>query len=133
LAVRLGVADRVLFLGPVADVRRIYFAADMHVHPTFYDPCSGVVIEALACGLPVITTKFNGAAELMNPPGVGVVVNDPHDHAALAAAMTKYLDPVCRDAAGRAARRAATAWTIEHHYRRWLEIFAEVAASRRAA
>jgi UDP-glucose:(heptosyl)LPS alpha-1,3-glucosyltransferase len=133
LATRLGVADRVVFLGPVADVRRVYFAADLHVHPTFYDPCSGVVVEALACGLPVVTTRFNGAAELMHPSGAGVVLDDPHDHAALAAALAKFLDPVRRDAAGRAARRAATAWTIEHHYRRWLEVFAEVAERRRAA
>jgi UDP-glucose:(heptosyl)LPS alpha-1,3-glucosyltransferase len=133
LAVRLGVADRVVFLGPAADVRRIYFAADLHVHPTFYDPCSGVVIEALACGLPVVTTRFNGAAELMQPPGCGIVVDDPHDHRALSAALARFLDPVRRDAAGRAARRAATAWTIEHHYRRWLEVFAEVAERRRAA
>ena len=133
LAGRLGVVDRVIFLGPSADVRRIYFAADLHVHPTFYDPCSGVVIEALACGLPVITSRFNGAAELMRPLAEGFVLNDPHDHAALADAMTQLLDPVRRDACARAARFAASGWTIEHHYRRWLEVFAEVAARRRAA
>ena len=133
LARRLGVARRVVFLGPVADVRRVYFAADLHVHPTFYDPCSGVVIEALACGLPVITTRFNGAAELLHPPREGFVLDDPHDHAALADALTTLLDPVCRDACGRAARQAAATWTIEHHVRRWLEVFAEVAERRRAA
>jgi len=133
LARRLGVARRVVFLGPVADVRRVYFAADLHAHPTFYDPCSGVVIEALACGLPVITTRFNGAAELLHPPREGFVLDDPHDHAALADALTTLLDPVCRDACGRAARQAAATWTIEHHVRRWLEVFAEVAERRRAA
>jgi UDP-glucose:(heptosyl)LPS alpha-1,3-glucosyltransferase len=133
LAGKLGVADRVIFLGPASDVRRIYFAADLHVHPTFYDPCSGVVIEALACGLPVVTSRFNGAAELMKPPSEGFVIDDPHDHAALANAMTLLLDPVRRDACGRAARVAASQWTIEHHYRRWLDVFAEVAARRRAA
>ncbi|HEY1380869.1 MAG TPA: glycosyltransferase family 4 protein [Gemmataceae bacterium] len=133
LAARLGVAARVMFVGPAADVRRVYFAADLHVHPTFYDPCSGVVIEALACGLPVVTSRYNGAAELMHPPREGFVLDDPHDHAALANALAQLLDPVRRDACGRAARQAAAAWTIEHHYRRWLDVFAEVADRRRAA
>lgn len=133
LAARLGLADRVIFIGPAADVRRVYFAADVHVHPTFYDPCSGVVIEALACGLPVVTTRYNGAAELMDKWGAGIILDNPHDHAALAAALGEFLDPVCRDFAGRAARRAAAQWSIEHHYQQWLEVFAEVAARRRAA
>jgi UDP-glucose:(heptosyl)LPS alpha-1,3-glucosyltransferase len=133
LARRLGVARRVVFLGPAADVRRVYFAADLHVHPTFYDPCSGVVIEALACGLPVVTSRYNGAAELMHPPREGFVLDDPHDHAVLAECLVKLMDPVRRDACARAARQAAAAWTIEHHYRQWLDVFAEVARRRRAA
>src|SRR5205085_5096840 len=103
LAERLGIANRVKFVGPTADVRRVYFAADVHVHPTFYDPCSGVVIEALTCGLPVVTSRHNGAAELMSPPREGFVIDDPHDHAALAGALAALLDPVRRDACGRAA------------------------------
>jgi UDP-glucose:(heptosyl)LPS alpha-1,3-glucosyltransferase len=133
LARRLGLADRVVFAGPVRDVRRVFFAADFHVHPTFYDPCSSVVIEALTCGLPVVTSRYNGAAELMRSGREGFVVGDPHDHAALADALAQLLDPVRRDACGRAARQAAAAWTIDHHYRRWLDLFEEVAGRRRAA
>jgi UDP-glucose:(heptosyl)LPS alpha-1,3-glucosyltransferase len=130
---RLGIGDRVNFIGPIADVRRVYFAADLHVHPTFYDPCSGVVIEAMACGLPVITSRFNGAAELMQAPRDGFVLDDPHDHAALADTLIQLMDPVRRDACGRVARQSASRWTIEHHYRRWLDVFAEAADGRRAA
>jgi UDP-glucose:(heptosyl)LPS alpha-1,3-glucosyltransferase len=132
LARRLGIERRVAFVGPCADVRRLYFAADLHVHPTFYDPCSGVVLEALACGLPVITTRFNGAAELL-PPAAGVVLDDPHDDRSLATHLTAFLDPVRRDEASRAAREASRAWTLEHHYARWLDVFQEVAGMRRAA
>ena len=64
LAKDLGLSDRVRFVGYCPDVRDAYFASDFLVHPTFYDPCSNVVLEALACGLPVITTRDNGAAEL---------------------------------------------------------------------
>ena len=76
---RLSLNDRVLFLGHRADPRDCYFAADYLVHPTFYDPCSLVALEALACGLPVITTRFNGASEFLSPPADGIVIDDPHD------------------------------------------------------
>ncbi len=133
LAVRLGVADRFLFLGFRADPKDAYFAADFLVHPTFYDPCSLVALEALACGLPVITTAYNGASELLSVPENGLVVPDPHDSAALVAAIETMLDPDYRRTAAVSARHAAAAWTFEHHYRALLEVFAEVRAAKRAA
>jgi UDP-glucose:(heptosyl)LPS alpha-1,3-glucosyltransferase len=133
LARRLGVADRVRFLGYVADMRDAYFAADCFVHPTFYDPCSNVVLEAMTCGLPVITTRHNGAGELMRPPREGFVVDDPHDHGRLAECLAALLDPARRAACAREARRTAALWTFEHHYRAMLAVFAEAAARKCAA
>jgi UDP-glucose:(heptosyl)LPS alpha-1,3-glucosyltransferase len=133
LAARLGVAGRVRFLGYCADMRDAYFTADFFVHPTFYDPCSNVVLEAMACGLPVVTTRHNGASELMHPPREGYVIDDPHDHARLAECLTRLLDPARRAACAQAARRAAAQWTFEHHYRQMLAVFAEAAARKRAA
>ncbi|HZY89911.1 MAG TPA: glycosyltransferase family 4 protein [Gemmataceae bacterium] len=133
LARRLGVADRVRFIGYCTDMRNCYFAADFFVHPTFYDPCSHVVLEAMACGLPVITTRYNGASELMRPPREGDVIDDPHDHARLADCLARMLDPARRSACAQAARRAAAGWTFEHHYRQMLAVFAEAAARKRAA
>jgi UDP-glucose:(heptosyl)LPS alpha-1,3-glucosyltransferase len=133
LAKSLGVADRVRFLGHRADPRDCYFAADFLVHPTFYDPCSLVVLEALACGLPVVTTRYNGASELLSVPDTGLVVDDPHDADALAGAIGKMLDLGYRRAAGPAARQAASRWTFEAHYRALLDVFGEVRAVKRAA
>jgi UDP-glucose:(heptosyl)LPS alpha-1,3-glucosyltransferase len=133
LARRLGVADRVRFLGYDGEMRQSYFGADYLVHPTFYDPCSLVVLEALACGLPVITTRYNGAGELLSSPKEGYVLPDPHDHRRLAWCMTQLLDPAHRNACAQAARRTAAQWTFEHHYRQLLQIFAEAAARKRAA
>ena len=53
------------------DIVNCYFVSDFLVHPTFYDPCSHVVLEAMTCGLPVITTRYNGASELLHPPREG--------------------------------------------------------------
>lgn len=133
LARSLGIADRVVFLGHRADPKDLYFAADFLVHPTFYDPCSLVVLEALACGLPVVTTRYNGAAELFRQPDEGLVVDDPHDAPALAAAVTRMLDRSYRVAASQAARQAAGRWTFDHHYRSLLEVFGEVRQVKRAA
>ncbi len=133
LAQRLGIDDRVRFVGPQRDVQNCYFAADFLVHPTFYDPCSLVALEALACGLPVITTRFNGASELLTPPRDGYVVDDPHDAKRLSWCMIQLLDPQRRAACSQAARRTAGHWTFEQHYREILEVFEEAARRRQAA
>ncbi len=65
LAGRLGLAKTVHLAGFQQDIRPPFWASDFFVLPTYYDPCSLVVFEALACGLPVITTACNGAGELI--------------------------------------------------------------------
>jgi UDP-glucose:(heptosyl)LPS alpha-1,3-glucosyltransferase len=139
LVQRLGISDRVRFVGYCADMRDAYFAADLLVHPTFYDPCANVVLEAMACGLPVITTRNNGASELMTPTGVGgecaegLVLDDPHDHDRLRESLEAMLDSGRRRRCAAAARENATRWTFEHHYRGMLAILAEAAARKREA
>jgi UDP-glucose:(heptosyl)LPS alpha-1,3-glucosyltransferase len=62
-AERLDIASRVHFLGPLADVKPVYGAADALILPTLYDPFPNVCVEALACGLPVFTSPKCGAAD----------------------------------------------------------------------
>ena len=132
LADRRGVAGRFLFLGFRRDPQDAYFAADFLAHPTFYDPCSLVALEAVACGLPVVTTRYNGASELLGDPPAGVVVDDPHDAGELGAALERMIDPATRaEAAGRTGR-AAAAWTFEDHYRALVRVFAGVRDRKRA-
>lgn len=71
-------SPRVRFLGPVAGVADLLAAADVFVLPTIYDPSSNACLEALAAGLPVITTNANGFAEIMeeNVHGSTVRVGD---------------------------------------------------------
>lgn len=133
LAERLGVADRLRFLGFRADPKDAYFAADFLVHPTFYDPCSLVVLEGLACGLPIITTRYNGAAELLTPPNEGLVIDNPHDAPELAKALTQMTDGAYRQHASQAARLAANRWTFEDHYQSLLAIFQDASQMKRAA
>jgi UDP-glucose:(heptosyl)LPS alpha-1,3-glucosyltransferase len=133
LAQHLGIADRVSFVGLCNDMRNAYFAADFLVHPTFYDPCSLVVLEALACALPVITSRANGASELLQASREGFVVDDPQDHQRLAWCMWQLMDPERRSACSQAARKTAAQWTFEQHYRQLVKVFAEAALRKRAA
>ncbi len=76
-AQRLGLARHVQFLGFVDDIRPCFAGSDLFAFPTFYDPCSLVVLEAMAAGLPVITTRQNGAAELLTDSIHGFVIDSP--------------------------------------------------------
>ena len=96
-AARLEIASAVRFLEPAAEVAPFYAAADVLAHPTWYDPCSRVVLEALCHGLPVVTTRFNGAAEVVQQGKNGVVIDTPGDAAELAAAIGQCLTPKLRD------------------------------------
>ena len=90
--------DGVKFLGPVNGLERLLSAADMFVLPTIYDPFSNACLEALAAGLPVITTNANGFSEIIEPGVEGEVIAAPHDTGAIAAALEKWSDPARRAA-----------------------------------
>ena len=75
---RLGVGDRIHFLGTVPDLAPLYRAADVLVHLTRYDPFANVCLEALACGTPVVTTERNGASDILTEAlGAVVSAEDP--------------------------------------------------------
>lgn len=131
LAERLGVRQRVQFLGFRPNPKNAYHAADFLIHPTFYDPGSLVALEALACGLPVVTSRFNGNAELLIPNETGIVVPDPHDHQALGAAITEMANPQKLRHRQHAARESAHRWTFEDHISQFMSILHEVAAKKR--
>ncbi len=131
-AAALGVAGRCSFPGFVPDVVPFFAAADLFLHPTYYDPCSLVVLEALASALPVVTTRSDGASELMTDRVHGRVVDDPADAARLAAALAEVADARFRSPAASAARDLARALSLESNFRRVAEVHAE-AVERRAA
>jgi UDP-glucose:(heptosyl)LPS alpha-1,3-glucosyltransferase len=93
LASDLGVNDRVRFAGPTDNPAAFYRAADFFVLPTRSDPCSLVVLEALAMGVPVISTRQNGACEIMTDGREGRILSDPDDLPGLVSAMIQMLDP----------------------------------------
>lgn len=86
----LPASARTQFLGEVKGTRELMAAADVFVLPTIYDPFSNATLEAMAAGLPVITTEANGFAEVMRPGADGEILRDPSDIDGIAAGIEKW-------------------------------------------
>jgi UDP-glucose:(heptosyl)LPS alpha-1,3-glucosyltransferase len=102
-------AGPVRFTGPRRDVERMYAAADLFALPSLHEGCPVAILEALASGLPVVTSRATGAPELLPGPLAELLVDDPRDVAAVAARIRLGLDPVRRATLVAAARAAGCA------------------------
>jgi len=122
LAWALGVNHRIRFLGPTACMEAVYGSADILVHPAIYEPFSNACLEAMACGLPVVTSRINGASEIISPGYNGAVVEDPADSVALAHAIEPFLDPKVRSPAAVAARQTAASLPMALNVQRTLAL-----------
>jgi UDP-glucose:(heptosyl)LPS alpha-1,3-glucosyltransferase len=111
-----------------------YAAADAYVHPTYYDPCSLVLLEAAACGLPIVTTRrHNGAAELFREDAEMLLVNDPSDHDALVERVDALCDSQLRDELGAAARRVALRHPFERNVAELVKLYERTVPRKLAA
>jgi UDP-glucose:(heptosyl)LPS alpha-1,3-glucosyltransferase len=132
IANRLGIAGQVLFLGKLDQIEEAYAAADVAIQPTHYDACSLATLEGLASGLPTITTRCNGAAELMISGEQGIVLDRSTDADALARAMERLLQPDLRQRMGRAARALGLEHDVEGNYMSVESFYRQVLQGRRA-
>ena len=123
---RLGLSAVIKLIGFAPAVRDYYHAADFFVLPSYYDPCSLVVFEALACGLPVITTARNGAGEVITQGREGFVVPAPEDANAMIHALDAMTDDRARRAMSARAVELGRAQSLDQHVDRLLELCARV-------
>src|SRR5436189_1349421 len=119
--------EPVQFLGEVADLVRVYAAADIFILPTIYDPFSNACLEALACGLPVITTGSNGFSEIIEDAVHGSIVNHAGNLVGLRDAIRFWSDPSGRAAARSANIERASQFDISKNVEQTLEILTRVA------
>jgi len=108
------------FLGPVKEIAPLLAATDVFILPTIYDPFSNACLEALAAGLPVITTVQNGFSEIIKSGLEGEVVAQPNDIPALADAIKTWSDPLRRAAAKPRLEVRSAHYTIAENVRRTL-------------
>jgi UDP-glucose:(heptosyl)LPS alpha-1,3-glucosyltransferase len=102
-------AGPVVFTGPRRDVERFYAAADLFTLPSLHEGCPVAILEALASGVPVVTSRATGAPELLPGALAELLVDDPRDADAVAASLRRGLDPARRPTLVAAARAAGLA------------------------
>lgn len=130
LAAELGVTDRVHFLDFRRDVDQLMRACDLFVFPSRYEAGTLVLLEAAASGLPIVTARTAGGCEVLGPDAA-VILEDPNDVAALAAALRGFVsDPARRAAASRAARETAERYSWSDMAGQYLELMGERAGRR---
>ncbi len=93
-----GLEKNVRFLGEVKDTESLYRASDLLILPTLYDPFSNVCLEAMAYGMPVLTTPTNGASEIVQEGKTGWIATPPNTKIALGKALESDLWQMGRNA-----------------------------------
>lgn len=120
----------VCFAGATDDPRGWYLAADLFLLPTYHDPCSLVVIEALAMGLPVVSTVFNGACEYMTDGVHGRVLQEVEPRAIARAVAEFAADPQRLAASREACRALRPRLSAERHLDRILGVYEQARLER---
>ncbi|MEY2544377.1 MAG: UDP-glucose:(heptosyl)LPS alpha,3-glucosyltransferase [Verrucomicrobiota bacterium] len=121
--------EPVRFLGEVTDLRPIYAAADIFILPSIYDPFSNACLEALASGLPVITTRDNGFSEIIENGVHGSVVDLPSNVAALRDAIRFWSDESRRVTARSTIAERASQFDMATNVAATLKIVIQLAAN----
>jgi UDP-glucose:(heptosyl)LPS alpha-1,3-glucosyltransferase len=122
LARNLGVDSSVTFTGPIPDVAPFYTGADLFVFPTIYEPFSNVCLEAMAAGLPVVTSRINGASEVLVEGENGCVVEDPLNPAEIATKIQQGLT-ISRARIAETNNNILNQLTWDNHIRQVIELY----------
>ena len=130
-AVKNSLDEQVLFLGPKSNIEKYYAAGDMFVLPTLYDAFANVCLEAMACGLPVVTSDSNGAAELIcdNENGFVLKTQKVDELAGRIKALESLSE---RSRMGNNAAAKAACFTMEKHVTEILKLYERVRSKGQA-
>lgn len=123
----LGAGRYVIFVPPTDEIQQWYAAADACVLLSWYDPCSRTVLEAIRCGLPAVTTKYNGAAEILGQ--AGIVVDSPSDTRAVIEAFEQLSDFRRRADLRRQCLALAGSVSMERHVEQLVKTYEEILSS----
>jgi UDP-glucose:(heptosyl)LPS alpha-1,3-glucosyltransferase len=116
---RLNLGNRIRLLGPIQGIRQVYWAADTFVLPSLYDPSSNAVLEALACGLPVITTRNVGTGLEVESAQSGALCE--RDQASIAEAINAVQRQ--HSSMSKNARQLALKFSQDHTISAWWNLY----------
>ena len=133
LARRLDVTTSVVWLGAQVEPEACYRGADVYTLPTAYDPAANSTLEALASGLPVVTTPMNGAAEILQDGRHGTIIPTPVAPDELAHALLGWLETPDREAVRKRARTLAEHYPADISCLSTLDVYRAVLEDRRHA
>jgi glycosyltransferase involved in cell wall biosynthesis len=122
----LNLENRIKHVRSVDSISAAYHAADVFIFPTLYEPFGLVITEAMASGLPVITSGTSGAAEIMEDGMDGLLLDNPRDAGMIAKRINQLIaDPAFRSKLGKAASQKAASYTWDVVAEKWLSVFKE--------
>ena len=132
LAKKLDISERVFFLGRRSDIQRYYGAGDLFVLPTIYEPFGLVHLEALACGLPVVTTATAGGADVIEEGVNGYVIPSAHAVDLLRDRMDEHLalPSIRREEMSASCWETAKGMTVERNALETLKVLEEVVSEK---
>ena len=113
---------------PDPDIEKYYAAADIFILPSIYEPFGNANLEALATGLPVITSQYCGAADIINNKINGMIVDDPFNPEEIAEKIRYLYAPSTRESMGEGARELAEQYPLERNSREMLEVYESLIA-----
>jgi glycosyltransferase involved in cell wall biosynthesis len=130
-AAELGVGGRVHFVGRTDGAERYFHDADVLVLPTKNDPWGNVLIEAMAAGLPVVTSAVAGAAKVVRSHGAGVVIDDLSPTVLRTEIRALLAAPERMAEQAAAGRHAALEYSVEKNAQATLTTYEQVLRERR--
>lgn len=126
LAQTLDLRERVRFVGAWARMEELYAAADAFVLPTLYDSFANVTLEAAAAGLPILTSRQNGASELIEDGRSGLIVSSPTELSEIGGKLSELFDATRRRALGSAAREMAVQFPVCRYAQKTMQVYQAV-------
>ncbi len=117
---------KIIFCGAQREIEKYYAAADIFVFPTLYEPFGNVHLEAIASGLPVITTKNSGAAEIIKEGINGFILSSPENISELSDFILKLTNNDLRKKMSDNARKLAEKFDLDSFTTNMINIYDEI-------
>jgi UDP-glucose:(heptosyl)LPS alpha-1,3-glucosyltransferase len=118
--------QRLIFCGPQKEIHKYYAASDVFVLPAIYEPFGNVHLEALASGLPVITTKNSGASEIIENGIQGFVIEKPENIEGIAGRIIELMNGDMNQRMSLEARKLAEMFSFDSHMKKMLEVYSKI-------